>query len=409
MIMTKKKKTSPWTKAMPEDQFAWMRQILAAPSPIGLEAAMSYGVIKPAMEKFMLPGWKIHQFKGNAGIVLDTHPGDDERTSVMLIGHADKIRMQVRSIGEDGKIWINSDSFLPCTLVGHEVSIFSEDPEKHGRYNVIEGGTVEALGAIHFAPPDFRNGGKGIKPEMLYVELQAHGEDAKKEIQKAGIKQGDTIILKRPIKRGFSKDTFFGAYLDNGLGCFVVTELARLIAEAGGLKNLRVMFAIATYEEIGRFGSRVFAAQFKPDVLVGVDVDHDYKSAPGVGDQRHAPVTMGAGFSLATGAVTSEFMNSSIAKACAKEKIPFQRSPTGRDTGTDAMAAVLGNIDAAAVSVGIPLRNMHTISETAHTGDVLACLHGLEAALNLMDGLHGGRGLSREDLQENHPRLDEAR
>lgn len=405
----KKNKKTPWTRPMPDDQFNWMREILAAPSPIGLEAAMSYGVIKPAFEKLKLEGWGIHQFKGNAGLVLDTHPGDTERTSVMFVGHADKIRMQVRSIGDDGKVWINSDSFLPCTLIGHEVIIFSEDPKEHGRYNIIEGGTVEAIGAIHFAPPDLRNGSKGIKPEMLYVELQAHGENAKKDLVKAGLKHGDTIILKRPIRRGFTKDTFYGAYLDNGLGCFVVSELARLIAEDGGLKNLRVLFAIATYEEIGRFGSRVLAAELKPDVVISVDVDHDFKSAPGVGDQRYTPVTIGEGFSLSTGSVTSEFMNSMIEKACRKVKIPLQRSPTGRDTGTDAMAAVLASIDAAAVSAGIPLRNMHTISEVAHTGDVLACLHGMHETLMLLDGMHGGRGLARDDLRERHPRLDQAR
>lgn len=405
----KKKSVAPWKQSMPEDQFDWMRRILAAPSPIGLEAAMSHGIIKPAFEKLMLRKWGIRQFKGNAGLVLDTHPGEDDRTSIMLVGHADKIRMQVRSIGEDGKVWINSDSFLPCTLIGHEVLIFSEDPREHGKYNIIEGGTVEAIGAIHFAPSEMRTGTRGLKPEMLYVELQAHGADAKKAVLAAGIKQGDTIILQRPIRRGFTEHTFYGAYLDNGLGCFVVAELARLVAGAKGMKNLRIQFAIATYEEIGRFGSRVLAAEYRPDVLIGVDVDHDYKAAPGVGDQRYTPITMGAGFSMATGAVTSEYVNSLIEKACRKRDIPLQRSPTGRDTGTDAMAGVLASIDAAAVSVGIPVRNMHTISETAHTGDVLACIHGLHESLKLLDGLGGGRGLSRDDLRENHPRLDVAR
>ena len=52
---------------MPKAQFEFMREVLAAPSPIGLEAAMSYGVLKPYFEKFMPKSWAIHQFKGNAG------------------------------------------------------------------------------------------------------------------------------------------------------------------------------------------------------------------------------------------------------------------------------------------------------------------------------------------------------
>ena len=75
------------------------------------------------------------------------------------------------------------------------------------------------------------------------------------------------------LKRGsVATDTFSGAYLDNGLGCFVAAEVARLVAEDGGLgTNIRLLSAFASHEEIGRFGSRVLAAQFMPDVLIAVD------------------------------------------------------------------------------------------------------------------------------------------
>ena len=36
------------------------------------------------------------------------------------------LNLQVRSVGSDGKIWINSDSFLPQTLIGNEVTMFTE-------------------------------------------------------------------------------------------------------------------------------------------------------------------------------------------------------------------------------------------------------------------------------------------
>lgn len=390
---------------MPERQFQFMRDILAAPSPIGLEAAMSYGVLKPYFEKIMPKSWGIHQFRGNAGIVVDTHPGEDDRTSVMIIGHADKIRMQVRSIGSDGKIWINSDSFLPTTLIGHEVLLFSRDPRKVGQYRILEGGTVEALGAIHFAPPEMRLGKTGIEPKMLYLELQTHGDDPKKQIEKLGIRPGDPILLNRPIRHGFSKDTFYGAYLDNGLGCFVCAELAKLIARAPELQHTRVMFTIATHEEIGRFGSAVIAGELKPDVLIGVDVNHDLKAAPGVDSQRYTPLEMGKGFTLSTGAIASEHLNSIIEIAAKAKGIPLQIDPCGRDTGTDAMAAVLAGVDAAATSVGFPIRNMHTISESAHTGDVLACIHAMDATIRKMDK----DKVTPDAFRNGHPRLDQVK
>jgi endoglucanase len=401
-------RTAPWAKPMPKKQFDFMREILAAPSPIGLEGAMTYGVIKPNFDRIKPKSWAVQQFKGNAGIVLDTHPGDDEKPSVMFIGHADKIRLQVRSIGSDGKIWVNSDSFLPCTLIGHEVKLFSQKPKKPGQYRVIEGGTIEALGAIHFSEPAQRTGDKGIKGDMLFLELQLHGEKCKERVEALGIRPGDPIILNRPIRKGFTEDTFYGAYLDNGLGCFMVAELAKLLAKKP-LKNIRVLHTIATHEEIGRMGAAAIAGEMKPDILIGADVNHDYDAAPGLSAKRMNNLSMGKGFSLTNGSITSAYINSIIEKACRKANIPYQIDFAGRDTGTDAMAASLAGVDSAATSIGFPIRNMHTISETGHTLDVLAAVHGMEAMLREMDKMNRGKGLNRKDLLNEHPRLDEAK
>ena len=94
----------------------------------------------------------------------------------------------------------------------------------------------------------------------MLIDCGLGAECAPKQIEALGIRPGDPILLNRPIKRGFSKNTFYGAYLDNGLGCFVCAELARLVAKAPAMKNVRVLFTFATHEEIGRFGSRVAAA-----------------------------------------------------------------------------------------------------------------------------------------------------
>lgn len=391
---------------MPDDQFSRMREILAAPSPVGLEAAMTFGVIEPMVKAFAPSSWAIHRFVSNAGIVIDSHPGRDDLLSVMVIGHADKIRMQVRSLGDDGKIWIESDSFLPCTLIGHEVLLFTEDPEHPGTYRSIRGGTVEALGAIHFADARLRTGEVGVKPAQLYLDLQIWGANKRAQVEKLGIKPGDTILLDRPIKRGFTPETFLGAYLDNGLGCFAVVEAARLLAESPALKNVRFLGAIATHEEIGRMGSRVLALGLKPDVVVGVDVSHDFVAAPGISDRRMNPNTMGSGYTISVGAIVSEQLNAVFTKSSDEAGIPYQRNVVGRDTGTDAMAGFFASIDAAATSIGFPIRNMHTISETGCTRDILASIHGIEQAIRAMDAANRGRGMTRDDFRNGHPRLD---
>jgi endoglucanase len=394
----------PWEKPMPDEQFERMREILAAPSPVGLEGAMTQGVLAPYFESYKPDGWEIREFTGNAGVVLDSHPGEDERLTVMVIGHADKIRMQVRQIGEDGKIWIDSDSFLPATLLGHKVKLFSEDPDSPGSYRTIEGGTVEALGAIHFADKGHRTGDKGIKPEQLYLELGIHGDEPKQQIENLGVRPGDTILLDREIEESFAPNTFSGAYLDNGLGCFVTSEVGRVLAEDDGLDNVRTLLTIATHEEIGRFGSRVAAGEYEPDIIIGTDVNHDYVAAPNLADERPPPLEMGEGFTMSVGSIVSEPLNRAIEQTANEYEIPMQRDVVGRDTGTDGMAGALAAIDAAATSIGYPIRNMHTISELGNTHDVRAAIHAISRTIQHLDD----QGFEADEWPPSQPRLDQA-
>jgi endoglucanase len=176
---------NPWTKPMPEEQFARMRAMLAAPSPIGLEGAMTEGVIVPFLERHC-PNWRIHRFRGNAGVVVDSQPERRDAFSVMVIGHADKIRMQVRSIGDDGKVWVESDSFLPVTVIGHEVQLFSEDAASPGSYRIIEGGTIEAIGAIHFAEPTVRDGTRGSSRRSSTSSSSSTARSARSRSRRSG-------------------------------------------------------------------------------------------------------------------------------------------------------------------------------------------------------------------------------
>lgn len=151
-------------------------------------------------------------------------------------------------------------------------------------------------------------------------------------------------------------------------------------------------------------GSRVLAGELRPDALVAVDVSHDYKAAPAIGDRRMPPVSMGKGFTLATGAIVTEALNAYIEKAAADAGIPYQMTVAGRDTGTDGMAAVFAGIDAPATSIGFPTRNMHTASESGHTGDVLCAIHAMVKAVQAIDA----ENLQKGDFAQKHVRLDEA-
>ena len=252
------------------------------------------------------------------------------------------------------------------TLLGNEVTIFSEDPAALGSYRRFPA-TVEALGAIHFAPPEARSGKKGIAPDELYLELGLSGDKRQEQVEEGmGVKAGDTVLLSRPITRCFGEGAFSGAYLDNGLGCFVAAEIARAVSEKVEEQqqqgqplltdSVRCLFAFASHEEIGRFGSRVLAQELRPDVLIAVDVNHDYDTAPDKGKERYQPLQMGAGMTMCVGAVASEQLNAQIETAAQRLGVNVQRDVRGRDTGTDGMAGVLAAVDCAGE---LPCQSQH--------------------------------------------------
>eukprot|EP00038_Savillea_parva_P027378 m.59224 g.59224 ORF g.59224 m.59224 type:complete len:463 (+) comp7873_c0_seq2:64-1452(+) len=397
---TQRRSMATWTDVpMDDETFDMMRRIISAPSPINMEAGMTEGVLVPMFEDFMPAHWGFHRFKGNAGLVVDTDPHDTTgKLKIMICGHADKIRLQVRHITDDGKVFVDSDSFLPATLLGNRVKCFSHT--KDGDYTTIPG-TVEAIGAIHFAPAPLRMGDKGIKANQLYLELGLHGNDRKQQAMDLGIAPGDSILLDRPIERCVGPDTFSGAYLDNGLGCFVALMVARNIANHKLQDHVRVQYAFASHEEIGRFGSRVIAGELRPDVLVAVDVNHDYEAAPIGKEDKPVPLQLGKGYTLLHGTVCSPALNAVFKQVSDEEGIPVQHDVRGRDSGTDAMAAVLAGVDCAATSVGFPIRNMHTVSELAHTSDVLASIAAITKVIERLADDNGSLLL--------HPRLDTAR
>jgi endoglucanase len=336
--------------------------------------------------------------------------------TVMLVGHADKIRLPVRSVDASGRIYINSDSMLTQTLVGHDVHLFARAPGscplRGNEWRRFEG-TVEALGAIHFAPAAMRSGAKGIAPDSLYVELNVQAAKKKEFIEQTlGIRPGDPLLFNRPLRRvaaalhegGVAQQHgFYGGYLDNGLGVFATIEVARLVAALPvAFKHVRVLFAVATHEEIGRFGSRVICGEMKPDALIAVDVNHDYETAANIKAKNMPSLGVGKGFTITQGSITSDTLNSQIRAAADSAGIPYQLDARGNDTGTDGMAGFLASIDCASASIGFPIRSMHTISEAASTHDVLASIHATFAALCDMEKSK----LSSAKLKESHTRLD---
>lgn len=374
----------PWRKPMPLAQFQRMLDLIHAPSPVGLEGAMK-AVALAQIQEFMPDTWKIHHFGGSAGFVIDTMPeaGPDVLT-VMAIGHMDKIRLVVRAVDKSGRIWVNSDSILPFTAIGHRVILYSEDPKVPGSWREIRGGVIGSHGAVHLAPVNFRDGAAGPKKDDLYLELHLRGDDVLAQVNALGIRPGDVMIFDSPVRRGVGPNTISGAYLDNALGCHGVLEVLFLLA-ANPIQKVRYLCGCATHEEIGMMGGVLLAHRFSPHIVIGVDVNHDFSGTAHQAAKNNPPIGMGNGVTIATGSVCTPNLVTLLQRVAQDQKIPYQLDPVGRITGTDAMAGWMAGVDAVTTSLGIPVIDMHTPVEAGNTKDVMALIYLLDGLLRRLD------------------------
>jgi putative aminopeptidase FrvX len=365
-----------------KSQFRLLKKLAAAPSATGFESALTEGVAVREFESFMPGDWQIRRFTGSASVVLDTMPNASRDVlTVMFVGHADKIRLQVRKIGDDGKIWVNTDSFMPAAIIGHRFNLMVEDVNRPGTYKFLRDLTAQAVGAIHLAEQDVRSGKKGIEAKQIYLETGLYGKNRKKQLEELGVKPGQPALFAREIDRGPTKGTFQGAYLDDSLGCLTIIETAREYAEychqtAAMEKKwpIRFLFALASHEEIGLYGSRMLAAQLQPNVIIGVDVNHDYDAAPGITDRKMYNLTMGEGCTLTNGATHNYELVSLMHAVAVEANVTVQDDFNGQMTGNDSMSAALTGVDAATCSIGFPIRNMHTSSELGADCDTVEAI-----------------------------------
>ena len=157
--------------------------------------------------------------------------------------------------------------------------------------------------------------------------------------------------------------------LDNRLGALVVLEAARRAAAAGDLKA-EVVAVASVREEISLAGARTAAFASEPDVAITLDVTHtdDYPN----GDQARVTGSrsLGSGPSISRGASQHEGIAQRLISVARDAEIPHTLEADGSSSWTDADAVHETRAGVPSGLVGIPLRYMHSPSETCDLRDV---------------------------------------
>jgi putative aminopeptidase FrvX len=328
----------------------FLRRLANVPSPSGCEekaGEVFAQYTKPYVDEVRV------DITGNVMAVVN--PAATVR--IMLAAHIDEIGFIVHHIGEDGLLHFSAigghDTVVP---VGQRVRVHGKEP--------VPG--VVGSPAFSLVPPEK----KAKRPEIkdLWIDI---GAGSRKEAE-AVVGLGDTITY----QQGFQPllgDRAAARGFDNSAGAVVIAEALRLFRQDGGLHPEVGVYGVATVqEEIGSRGVQTAAFGIDPVAGLAIDMDNatDY---PGVDEQEHGRMALGQGPTIARGANINRVVFGLLIEAAREQGIPHQVSVFPKATPTDAGAMQISRAGMATGLVGVPLRYMHTPSETLSLHDLELC------------------------------------
>ncbi len=278
------------------------------------------------------------------------NPGGDPR--VLFAGHIDELGLIIRYVDDRGFLYFD-------TLGGHDRTMISgRRVTIHTRKGVIKG--VTGKRAIHLMSAEDR---KKV-PELHEIWIDIGAKD-KAEAEKL-VRVGDTAVYDQSFEliRG---SVGVARAFDNKAGAYAVLEATRRLAGSG--LAARVTAVATTQEEIGTRGAIAAAFSEKPQFAVAVDVGHATDS-PDCDLRKYGSFQQGGGPIVCRGPNINPLVFDRLTACAEKEKIPFQVEADARPTGTDARAIQVSRDGVATGLLSIPLRYMHTPSETVDLADI---------------------------------------
>jgi putative aminopeptidase FrvX len=345
---------------MREESFQFLSSLIAAPSPSGFE--------QPAQRVFRE---YVAQFAEVCGDVLGNSIArikcpDDDRPRVMLVGHSDEIGLLVRYIDDNGFLYFGAVGGVDSQITqGMRVNVHSERGPVSG---------VIGKKPIHLIEQKDRD--VVVKLDAQYIDIGASGRKEAEEL----VRIGDPVTFAVGLER-LAGDRAMARGFDDKAGSFVVAEVLRSVAEAGGELPVQLFGVSSVQEEIGLRGGVTSTYSVKPDIGICVEVDFA-TDQPDVDKKQQGDVSLGKGPIVPRGANINPALFDLIVDTARLEEIPIQITGVPRATGTDANVMQISRNGVATALVKIPLRYMHTPVEVLSLSDLENAVRLIVATLH---------------------------
>jgi endoglucanase len=278
----------------------------------------------------------------------------------MLSAHMDSIGFLVRHIDDDGFLRISPvGGFDPRTLVMQKVIVL---------------GKKEYLGLVSPQEPPIHkqkkeDRDKAPKMDDLFIDVMAPAEEVK-----ANISIGDPISLFRPPE--VTDRALTAPYLDDRLGVYCMIEALR-----AAKTTAEIHAVVSVQEEVGVRGATTSAFDLEPDVGIALDVSIAGDLPGTEGHQRGLIQGEGVAVSVMDSMTISDSRLVKRFKELAEEKGIKYQLDILLGGGTDAGGIQLTKAGVPVITIGPPVRYVHTVNEMALVSDVECTVQLLAAFL----------------------------
>ncbi|MDR1458027.1 MAG: M20/M25/M40 family metallo-hydrolase [Puniceicoccales bacterium] len=326
----------------------FLTDLMEARSPSGYEFES-----QKVIDRYM--GDKADVYKKDVMGSRHAYLNEGKTPLVMLSGHMDELGFLIKYIDDKGFAYFD-------TIGGHDLSMIS------GRRVTIltKNGPIPGVTgkrAIHLLDSDERN--KIPKQYDLWIDL---GCKTDKEAQSL-VEIGDPVVYDTPNTSIINDKVITGRAFDDKVGTYVVMEVIhRLAAEKSSLE-CGIVSVASVQEEVGTRGAITSSFSIQPTVGIAIDVGHA-TDFPSCDQKRFGKVDLGAGPIIARGCNINPVVFEKLIGCAKAAEIPYQIESEPYPTGTDARSIQISRGGVATGLVSIPLRYMHTPTETAHLDDI---------------------------------------
>ncbi len=300
------------------------------------------------------------------GNVVATVEGESDY-SVAIAAHMDEIGFMVRHVTEEGFVQVDPlGGFDPRVLRAQRVTVHGDE---------------DLTGVIGSVPPHtLTDEQRESKDEVsdVFIDLGRDGEEVADLVA-----VGDLVTLDQTTARIGERIT--GKALDDRVCVFAMVEAARRIENP----DVTIHFAATVQEEVGLRGAHALGVDVDPDLAIALDVTVA-NDVPQIGKEADAVTELGAGTAIKlkdSSVITSPKVHRRLTEVAETEGIDHQHEvlPSG---GTDTAGFQQSNGAKPVGAISVPTRYLHTVTETADSGDVAATIDLLTAFLERETGDH---------------------